>query len=72
MNTTTADNHLLVDRKDLRQLARLTHNSQSEGTDVKTADIVPMLAKTLMRTQRLTVLLAAMLITLLLGRIRTI
>jgi hypothetical protein len=64
MNTTTADNHLLVDRKDLRQLARLTHNSQSEGTDVKTADIVPMLAKTLMRTQRLTVLVAAILITL--------
>ena len=64
MNTTTAANHLLVDRKDLRQPAYLTHNSQSEGTDVKTADIVPMLAKTLMRTQRLTVLVAAMLITL--------
>ena len=64
MNTTTAARHRLVDRKDLRQLARQTHNSQSEDTDVNTADILPMLAKILMRTQRLIVLVAAMLITL--------
>jgi hypothetical protein len=64
MNTTTAAKHRLVDRKDLRQLARQTHNSQSEDTDVNTADILPMLAKILMRRQRLIVLVAAMLITL--------
>jgi len=64
MSATAAARHRHVYRKDLQQLARLIPHSQGEATVDKTADSVPMLAKTLMRTQGLLTLVAAMLVTL--------
>jgi hypothetical protein len=64
MSATAAARHRHVYRKDLQQLEPPIHHSQGEATVDKTADIVPMLAKTLMRTQGLMALIAAMLVTL--------
>jgi len=64
MSATAAARHRHVYRKDLQQLAPPIHHSQGEATVDKTADIVPMLAKTLMRIQGLMALIAAMLVTL--------
>jgi hypothetical protein len=64
MSATAAARHRHVYRKDLQQLARSIHHSQGEAMVDKTADSVPMLAKTLMRTQVLLAPVAAMLVTL--------
>jgi hypothetical protein len=64
MSATAAAKHRQVYRKDLQQLARPIHHLQGEATVDRTADIVPMFAERLMRTERLIALVAAMLVAL--------
>jgi hypothetical protein len=64
MSATAAAKPRQVYRKDLQQLASAIHHLQGEATFDRTADIVPMFAERLMRTERLIALVAAMLVAL--------